>query len=378
MIIGIDASNIKEGGGVTHLVNLLKASNPKKHNFIKIVIWCNKQIYPLIPNKKWISKKIIFDGNINFIKMFIWQKFFLSNKAKKERCAKLFFPGGIYFGKFRPYITMSQNMIPFEEKELKRYFPSIKFVKFLLIKIAQIYTFKRAQNIIFLTSYAKKKILNTIQIKKKFKIIEHGIDESLKKKIVLKKKKFFFNKKKEFKLLYVSTIDKYKHQVNVILAINSLREKKNWNLKLTLVGDHYGNELNSLIATMKDLDPNKEWIKYKSKLDRKKLIKLYSQFDLGIFASSCENLSNIILEKISSGLPIVCSNVPSVSFWLKNYENKFNPLNPLSLEKVLVKIIPSNFHRYKISKNYKILSNRFNWNLSAKKTFELINKSSLN
>ena len=69
MIIGIDASNIKEGGGVTHLVNLLKASNPKKHNFIKIVIWCNKQIYPLIPNKKWISKKIIFDGNINFIKI---------------------------------------------------------------------------------------------------------------------------------------------------------------------------------------------------------------------------------------------------------------------------------------------------------------------
>ena len=377
MIIGIDASNIKEGGGVTHLVNLLKASNPKKHNFIKIVIWCNKKIYPLIPNKNWISKKIIFDGNINFIKMFIWQKFFLSIKAKNERCTKLFFPGGIYFGSFRPYITMSQNMIPFEEKELKRYFPSLKFVKFLLIKIAQTYTFKRAQSIIFLTSYAKKKILNIIQIKKKFKIIEHGIDKSLKKKLVLKKKNFFFNKKKEFKLLYVSTIDKYKHQVNVILAINSLRKKKNWNLKLTLVGDHYGNELNSLITTIKDLDPNKEWIIYKPKLDRTKLIKLYSKYDLGIFASSCENLSNIILEKISSGLPIVCSDIPSVSFWLQNYENKFNPLNPLSLEKVLSKIIPSNLHRYKIAKNYKILSNKFSWNLSAKKTFELINKSSL-
>lgn len=377
MIIGIDASNIKEGGGVTHLVNLLKASNPKKHNFIKIVIWCNKKIYPLIPNKKWISKRIIFDGNINFIKLFIWQKFFLSNKAKKEKCTKLFFPGGIYFGKFRPYIAMSQNMIPFEEKELKRYFPSLKFVKFLLIKIAQIYTFKRAQNIIFLTSYAKKKILNTIQIKKKSKIIEHGIDKSLKKKLVLKKKNFSFNKKKEFKLLYVSTIDKYKHQVNVILAINSLREKKNWNLKLTLVGDHYGNELNSLIKTIKDLDPNKEWIIYKPKLDRKKLIKLYSKYDLGIFASSCENLSNVILEKISSGLPIVCSDVPSVSFWLQNYKNKFNPLNPLSLEKVLEKIIPSNLLRYKIAKNYKILSNKFSWNLSAKKTFELIKKSSL-
>lgn len=378
MIIGIDASNIKEGGGVTHLVNLLKVSKPKKHNFNKIVVWCNKQIYPFIPNKKWITKKIIFDGNINFFKMFIWQKFFLSNKAKNEKCNKLFFPGGIYFGKFRPYITMSQNMIPFEEKELKRYFPSLKFLKFLLIKIAQIYTFKRSQNIIFLTSYAKNKILNTLRIKKNFKIIEHGIDEGLKKKLSLNKKNFFFNEKKEFKLLYVSTIDKYKHQVNVILAVNSLRKKKKWNLKLTLVGDHYGNELNSLVATMKDLDPNKEWIKYKPKLDRKKLIKLYSQYDLGIFASSCENLSNIILEKISSGLPIVCSNTPSVSFWLKNYKNKFNPLSPLSLEKVLAKIIPSNSCRYKLAKNYKIQSNKFSWNLSAKKTFKLINNSSLN
>ena len=178
--------------------------------------------------------------------------------------------------------------------------------------------------------------------------------------------------------MYVSTIDKYKHQVNVILAVNSLRKKKKWNLKLTLVGDHYGNELNSLVATMKDLDPNKEWIKYKPKLDRKKLIKLYSQYDLGIFASSCENLSNIILEKISSGLPIVCSNTPSVSFWLKNYKNKFNPLSPLSLEKVLAKIIPSNSCRYKLAKNYKIQSNKFSWNLSAKKTFKLINNSSLN
>ena len=378
MIIGIDASNIKEGGGVTHLVNLLNVSKPKKHNFKKIIVWCNRQIYPFIPNKKWISKKIIFDGNINFIKMFIWQKFLLSNKAKKEKCTTLFFPGGIYFGKFRPYISMSQNMIPFEGSELRRYFPSVKFLKFIFIRMAQIYTFKKSQNIIFLTTYAKKKILNIIKTKKQSRVIEHGIDEKLKKILFLKKKICNFNKNKEFKLLYVSTIDKYKHQINVMLAVDSLRKKNNWNLKLTLVGGHYGNQLQCLISTMKDLDPNHEWIKYIPKLDRKKLINLYTKFDMGVFASSCENLSNIILEKISSCLPLVCSNVPSVSFWLKDYENKFNPLNPISLEKVLAKIIPSALHRYKIAKNYKVLSNKFNWNLSAKKTFELIYKSSLN
>ena len=38
MILGIDASNIRLGGGLTHLVELLDASDPVKHQFEKSLL----------------------------------------------------------------------------------------------------------------------------------------------------------------------------------------------------------------------------------------------------------------------------------------------------------------------------------------------------
>ena len=57
MIIGIDASNIQIGGGVTHLVELLNKSNPQKHEFKYIVVWSSNSILNLINNNSWIIKK---------------------------------------------------------------------------------------------------------------------------------------------------------------------------------------------------------------------------------------------------------------------------------------------------------------------------------
>ena len=39
MILGIDASNIRAGGGVTHLVNLLQDAEPLDKGFTKVIIW---------------------------------------------------------------------------------------------------------------------------------------------------------------------------------------------------------------------------------------------------------------------------------------------------------------------------------------------------
>ena len=42
MIIGIDASNLRQGGGLTHLIELISVLEPDTHNFEKIIIWGNK------------------------------------------------------------------------------------------------------------------------------------------------------------------------------------------------------------------------------------------------------------------------------------------------------------------------------------------------
>ena len=72
----------------------------------------------------------------------------------------MFVPGGIFLSTFRPYITMSQNMLPFDYEEILK-FNFSKRIKFFLIKIFQLRTFKQSKGIIFLTKYAQNTIFKS-------------------------------------------------------------------------------------------------------------------------------------------------------------------------------------------------------------------------
>ncbi len=60
MIVGIDATNIREGGGLNHIVQILENFNYNQHNISKIVFWSNKKLNLKITSSKFLKKKIIF------------------------------------------------------------------------------------------------------------------------------------------------------------------------------------------------------------------------------------------------------------------------------------------------------------------------------
>ena len=49
MKLGINASNIRSGGGIQHIYNLLKFLDKKKNNkkksIRKIIVWCSEECY---------------------------------------------------------------------------------------------------------------------------------------------------------------------------------------------------------------------------------------------------------------------------------------------------------------------------------------------
>ena len=55
MILGIDASNIISGGGLTHLIEILNEF--KYHKINKIIIWSNNKTLKKLKNNKKIIKK---------------------------------------------------------------------------------------------------------------------------------------------------------------------------------------------------------------------------------------------------------------------------------------------------------------------------------
>jgi len=56
MILGIDASNIRTGGGLTHLKSILNFIADDTLKFKKVIIWSNTQTLNQLPDKQWIDK----------------------------------------------------------------------------------------------------------------------------------------------------------------------------------------------------------------------------------------------------------------------------------------------------------------------------------
>ena len=113
MILGIDATNLISGGGLTHIKNFIHNLRPKKYGFSKIIIFASKKTLDCLNEEKWLVKihYPIFDKT--YIYRAYWQFFHLGNEAKKYRCNILFTPGGSFITSFRPIITMSRNSLPF-------------------------------------------------------------------------------------------------------------------------------------------------------------------------------------------------------------------------------------------------------------------------
>ena len=121
LTIGIDATNLSTGGGVTHILELIKAVDPSDHGISKVVIWGSSKILDKLPHHAWLKKVAPSMLNRGLLARTLWQRFALSRVARTAQCDVLFVPGGSYKGNFKPVVSMSQNLLPFERLELNRF-----------------------------------------------------------------------------------------------------------------------------------------------------------------------------------------------------------------------------------------------------------------
>jgi len=373
MIIGIDATNIRSGGGVTHLIELLRILDPEKYGFKKIYVWSGRETLGKITDRPWLVKdyKAIFDKNLLF--RAYWQRFVLSRLARKYSCDVLFIPGGSYVGWFHPFVALSQNLLPFESSEAKRYGYSLKALRLLLLRISQASSFRRAEGMIFLTEYASNVIKSAIGYHAGLSsIISHGIDSRFfiapRRQMELDVYTFM----KPIKILYVSIIDMYKHQWHVVKALSILRTKG-----IPISGDFIGPAcmpaFRRFANMINDVDPRKEYINYFGPIPHYELHKYYSRADIFVFASSCENLPIILLEAMASGLPIACSDRGPMPEVLGDAGVYFNPEDPESIANSLCQLILSKELRETKALAAFEKSKCYSWERCARQTLLLLN-----
>jgi len=372
LVVGIDATNLRRGGGVTHLIELLTAVDPEKYGIVRVIIWGSTLTLAKLPSKTWI-KKITPDAlNQGLLHRTWWQLFSLSLAAYKEGCNVLFVPGGSFAGNFRPYVTMSRNLLPFELQELRRYGLSLIAIKLVLLRYIQSRSLRKADGVIFLTEYARKTVFKvTGQITGKIVTIPHGLNPRFKIKPKEQRSLRKYTVNNPCRLLYVSIVDQYKHQWNVVEAVHALRAEGIF-VVLELVGPAHPPSLRRLQAEIERLDPEASWVQYRGAVPYEALHQIYAQADIGIFASSCENMPNILLETMSAGLPVACSNRGPMPEVLAETGLYFDPENPEEIANAIRKFILSAELRCNLAKASYKRSEQYSWSHTADQTFTFL------
>src|ERR1043165_9116109 len=176
MRLGIDASNLRTGGGLTHLCELLGSAEPAAHGIESVTVWGARQtLAPLPSDRAWLTlgHEPMLDGALPV--RLCWQRARLPRLAR-ERCDLLFVPGGGGGGGLEPCVTMSQNLLPFEPTEARRYGLSWTRVRLALLRARQTAAFRRARGVIFLNEYARAAVMRAVRtLGGAAAIVPHGV-----------------------------------------------------------------------------------------------------------------------------------------------------------------------------------------------------------
>lgn len=367
----VDAVSKGSGGAKRHLIEILNYSDKSFCNFTSIEIWGPKSLLDVLPDKKKIIKKTHFLLNSGVLGFLIWGLLFKKKSFGKDFDC-IFSPFGNFTKNLHPYVSMSQNMLMFEETERKRFKFGFLRIKLEFMLYVNKKSFENADGLIFLSKHAKAQINNLLRLDQVNQtIIHHGIS----KEFFKSPRVFTKDTSTPIKLLYVSNILPYKHHLNTVKAILDLNLIEGYNISLLLIGNNdyssIGKKLNNLICKHNIV----QWIT-EVKLDE--IYKYYHDSDCFIFSSSCENMPISLIEAMASGLPIVCSNYKPMQEFLENAGLYFDPLSIDDTKNVLRKILDDKKLLKKLSKDSYNLSKKYTWEQCAQNTFKYLYEISKN
>ncbi|OIQ25317.1 glycosyltransferase family 1 protein [uncultured Vibrio sp.] len=370
MKIVINALSALRGGGQTYLINLLRELKKLDYECSVVVISNSNNINIFeefqsenveIVNSSFASRNIIF--------RVLWEVFYLPFFLSKVHAKSYYAPGGVMVTLMpsgcKSY-TALRNMLPFDERERKR-FPLFSYIRFKLwiLKHVFLVSYRMSDHVIFISNYSKEVVKSYyLGVEEKSKTIYHGINEHFLKSEQESTELPFGLIVGEY-YLYVSILDVYKAQKEVVQSWIEMSAAGNTK-PLILVGPKY-NEYGEEVIHMINADSSNT-IRYVGPVEYDKLPTLYHSARGLVFASSCECCPNIMLEKLASGRPVISSNIMPMPEFGKESVIYFDPYKEGSLKKAVETLESAdNLNRYSSLSSSR--ASDFGWKQTASDTF---------
>lgn len=365
-IIGIDASRNRSGGARAHIIGVLSALDPRTLGVTQVHVWAYQQLLDCLPDAAWLVKHSPPELNGALWRQLWWQRTKFSRELTAAGCHVLLSTSAASVSRFAPAVVMSRDMLSFEKGEMNRYGLSYGRLRLLMLRSMQVHSLRRAAAPLFLTSYAANVIQKVSGPLPQARVIPHGIGENF--RVASRQAKVQTG---SFRCIYVSNAEMYKHQWHVIEAVRRVRDA-GYNLTLDLVGAGAGPAAHKVCRAIERFDAAREFVTVTPAVPHDAVPAYLAAADIFVFASSCENMPNTLVEAMASNVPIACSSRGPMPEILKDAGEYFDPEQPESIATALIRLLQDADLRAGYAASAKRLSDQFSWRRCAKETWELL------
>jgi glycosyltransferase involved in cell wall biosynthesis len=371
MRVLINAFSARQGGGQTYLRYLLQFLPSDS----------GVEIFILAPDSLELPKdrvnikrpRVAWPVENPYLRA-IWERLLLPGLLREIKADILFCPGGVV-GTRPPKgcrtVTMFRNMIPFDLAQRRKYPLGFDRLRNWLLNRVMLKSMVHADLVIFISEYARK-VIEAVAggPLTRALVIYHGINPRFRIEAGAELPRPDWLPSEGY-LLYVSTLDVFKAQVEVVRGYAILKQQRQTREKLLLVGPEnptYGEKVRSEITR---LGLTGEVIVVGA-IPHEALPAVYHHALISIFASESENCPNILLESLAAGRPIVASNRLPMPEFGGDAVVYFDPTSPADLAEKLAAIIDNPAYMVQLSEKALERSRLFDWDTAARLTWKAI------
>lgn len=300
----LSALAARRGGGVTYLRAIVAAFPDRPDLRLTVLAHEPCEVVAARANVEWIRAPRWAGPPITrFLIGFLYFRFFW---ARRRDFDIVFHSGGSFDlslpGKV-PRVVSFHNLLPFDREARQRYEPGWMRLRHWLLWYIQGWAMRRAEFVIFISDHGRRVIDKALGTRRGGSaVIRHGVERSeapLDPDIARRLPERF--------ILYLSTIDAYKAQLELVEAWALLREQRQLREKLVLAGPVY-RPYARRVAKAIARHALEEEILLLGQVQHEQVFDLAERASINLFLSSCENCPFTLLELMFVGRPLLVSS----------------------------------------------------------------------
>ena len=369
MRIFINALSARLGGGQTYLLNLLKHVPQGEGWQVFLLVQPSFCLTGLPQNVIRVEQGALENPLLRAA----WEEVRLPSLLRKLDIDLFFSPGGL-LPRSLPSNLLSvvtfQNMLPFDHVQRVKYPYGYRRLRDWLLERGLASSMKRADLVVFISEFARKFVEHRLgSFQGKSGVVPHGVHPSFRAVSGVSKPRPIWLPKEDY-FLYVSFVDYYKAQLELVRGF-SLYRQQGGEGTLVLVGAEnrpYGDLVREEVVALGLSD----WVSMIGNVPHTELPAAYQHARINLFASFTENCPNILLEMMASGRPSLVSNREPMTEFGGNAVAYFDPGNPSEFAHQLASLVADEERQQSLASAAMEQTKDYTWQRAARLTWSAL------